>query len=171
MGGCIWNIASALVPSWDSLWNLSFSLRFEFFSEMFDHSVCETRDPSLTIWIINKCYQHTQNCPVFIYSLPLISLIYTHVLLLLRSPEKDCNICDARGDTLNCLRPTIIHHPDESRHSLSVLTLSFKEGFRKEVVHFITLYSDPLNSWWLAADFQVSCCLYIFQPLDTILCR
>ena len=125
----------------------------------------------IQIWIINNCYQHTQNCPVFIYSLPLISLIYTHVLLLLRSPEKDCNICDARGDTLNCLRPTIIHHPDESRHSVSVLTLSFKEGFRKEVVHFITLYSDPLNSWWLAADFQVSCCLYIFQPLDTILCR
>ena len=28
---------------------LRFSLRFEFLSEMFDHSVCETRDPSLTI--------------------------------------------------------------------------------------------------------------------------
>ena len=28
---------------------LSFSMRFKFLSEMFDHSVCETRDPSLTI--------------------------------------------------------------------------------------------------------------------------
>ena len=28
---------------------LRFSTRFEFLSEMFDHSVCETRDPSLTI--------------------------------------------------------------------------------------------------------------------------
>ena len=28
---------------------LRFSMRFEFLSEMFDHSVCETRDPSLTI--------------------------------------------------------------------------------------------------------------------------
>ena len=27
---------------------LRFSMRFEFLSEMFDHSVCETRDPSLT---------------------------------------------------------------------------------------------------------------------------
>ena len=27
-----------------------FSMRFEFLSEMFDHSVCETRDPSLTIF-------------------------------------------------------------------------------------------------------------------------
>ena len=42
-GGCIWIIASALVPF------LRFSMRFEFLSEMFDHSVCETRDPSLTI--------------------------------------------------------------------------------------------------------------------------
>ena len=49
VGGCIWIIASALVPFWNSLWDLIFSLRFEFLSEMFDHSVCETRDPSLTI--------------------------------------------------------------------------------------------------------------------------
>ena len=28
---------------------LRFSMRFEFLSEMFDHSVCETRDPSLAI--------------------------------------------------------------------------------------------------------------------------
>ena len=28
---------------------LRFSMRFEFLSEMFDHSVCESRDPSLTI--------------------------------------------------------------------------------------------------------------------------
>ena len=28
---------------------LRFSMRFEFLSEMFDHLVCETRDPSLTI--------------------------------------------------------------------------------------------------------------------------
>ena len=28
---------------------LRFSMRFEFLSEMFDHSVCETREPSLTI--------------------------------------------------------------------------------------------------------------------------
>ena len=27
---------------------LRFSMRFEFISEMFGHSVCETRDPSLT---------------------------------------------------------------------------------------------------------------------------
>ena len=27
---------------------LRLSMRFEFLSEMFDHSVCETRDPSLT---------------------------------------------------------------------------------------------------------------------------
>ena len=28
---------------------LRFSMRLEFLSEMFDHSVCETRDPGLTI--------------------------------------------------------------------------------------------------------------------------
>ena len=28
---------------------LRLSMRFEFLPEMFDHSVCETRDPSLTI--------------------------------------------------------------------------------------------------------------------------
>ena len=28
---------------------LRFSMRFEFLSEMLDHSVCETRDPSFTI--------------------------------------------------------------------------------------------------------------------------
>ena len=29
---------------------LRFSMRFEFHSEMLDHSVCESRDPSLTIF-------------------------------------------------------------------------------------------------------------------------
>ena len=29
---------------------LRFSMRFDFLSEMFDQSVCETRDPSLTIF-------------------------------------------------------------------------------------------------------------------------
>ena len=29
---------------------LRFSMRFAFLSEMFDHLVCETRDPSLTIF-------------------------------------------------------------------------------------------------------------------------
>ena len=33
---------------------LSFSLRFEFHSEISVHSVCETRDPSLTICFIEK---------------------------------------------------------------------------------------------------------------------
>ena len=33
-----------------------FSIRFEFLSEMFDNSVCETRDPSLTI--SNKYMDH-----------------------------------------------------------------------------------------------------------------
>ena len=32
---------------------LRFSMRFELLSEMFDHSVCETRDPSLTIKLKN----------------------------------------------------------------------------------------------------------------------
>ena len=33
---------------------LRFSMRFEFLSEMFDYSVCETRDPSLTTRIMNN---------------------------------------------------------------------------------------------------------------------
>ena len=33
---------------------LRFSMRFEFLSEMFDHSVCESRDPSLTIFNLTQ---------------------------------------------------------------------------------------------------------------------
>ena len=33
---------------------LRFSMRFEFLSEMFDHSVCEIRDLSLTIDALNS---------------------------------------------------------------------------------------------------------------------
>ena len=42
---CIWNILSI---NSDAL--LRFSMRFEFLSEIYDYSVCETRDPSLTIY-------------------------------------------------------------------------------------------------------------------------
>ena len=35
---------------------LRFSMRFEFLYEMFDYSVCETRDPSLTIMIVNDLF-------------------------------------------------------------------------------------------------------------------
>ena len=40
---------------------LRFSMRFEFFSEMFDHLVCETRDPSLTINLQIADLIHTIN--------------------------------------------------------------------------------------------------------------
>ena len=41
-------------------------MRFEFLSEMFDHSVHETRDPSLTIFFKSKCkcivvFEQTRN--------------------------------------------------------------------------------------------------------------
>ena len=32
----------------------------------------------IQIWIINNCYQHTQNCPVFIYSLPVCTPMYCY---------------------------------------------------------------------------------------------
>ena len=42
--GCIWIMFSV-----NSGPLLRFSMRFEFLSEIYDYSVCETRDPSLTI--------------------------------------------------------------------------------------------------------------------------
>ena len=58
----IWKVIVVVVGGWVGGWYLDysvssgpflrFSMRFEFLSEMFDHSVCETRDPSLTIcWL------------------------------------------------------------------------------------------------------------------------
>ena len=49
---------------------LRFSMRFEFLSEMFDHSVCETRYPSLTI----NTYAILHNCTV--------SLVWTTTLYM-----------------------------------------------------------------------------------------
>ena len=55
-GGCIWIIASALVPFLDSIWDLSFSLRF------FTIWSVRPRDPSLTIKgsvCLDSITQHT----------------------------------------------------------------------------------------------------------------
>ena len=52
-GGCGWVYFDYSVSSGPFL---RFSKRFEFLSEMFDHSVCETRDPSLTIGVCLVVY-------------------------------------------------------------------------------------------------------------------
>ena len=51
MGGWVggWVVVVYLDYSVSSGPFLRFSMRFEFLSDMFDHLVCESRDPSLTI--------------------------------------------------------------------------------------------------------------------------
>ena len=79
VGGCIWIIASALVPFWDSLWDLSFSKRC-----MFDHSVCVTRDlKKYAFWPSAKCISF-QHLPSSIQRrVKAYTFLYSNILLIM----------------------------------------------------------------------------------------
>ena len=63
---------------------LRFSMSFEFLSEMLDHSVSETRDPSLTIYVLMPLFHNK-----WVLSFKVIHILAPKVLSLISGESAD----------------------------------------------------------------------------------